>query len=136
MKFLKHTLLPFLLAGIWINASEFVRNEWLLKSFWLEHYDQMNLVFPSAPINGLVWGIWGFSFAAFIFLLSKKYSLLQTTLLAWFASFFMMWLAIWNLNVLPRGMLWFSAPLSLVEAFVGAWIIVRMSSKMDGKRKT
>ena len=27
-----------LFAGIWINTSEFVRNELLLKSYWVEHY--------------------------------------------------------------------------------------------------
>jgi hypothetical protein len=129
MKYLKNTILPIILAGIWINISEFVRNELFLKSFWVEHYEKMRLTFPSDPINGIIWGIWGFSFAVLIFFLSKQHTLLQTTLLSWFASFFMMWLVIWNLDVLPNGMLWFSVPLSLIEAFIGALIISKMSSK-------
>jgi hypothetical protein len=53
---IKKTFLPVLLATIWISISEFVRNEFLLKAYWTDHYESMGLVFPSEPINGAVLG--------------------------------------------------------------------------------
>jgi len=125
MKLFKTTVWPVLVAGIWINISEFARNELIVKADWVAHYRQLNLIFPSGPLNGLVWGIWGFSLAAVIRMLARKYTLLQTALLSWFTAFFMMWLAIGNLGVLPAGILWLAVPLSLLETAVGSWIIFR-----------
>ena len=66
--------MPVLLATIWISISEFVRNEFLLKSYWTDHYQTLGLVFPSEPINGAVWGIWSLCFAIAIFIIAKKLS--------------------------------------------------------------
>jgi len=52
---LKKTFLPVFLATIWISISEFVKNELLLKSFWVDHYQKLGLTFPSEPIKGAVW---------------------------------------------------------------------------------
>jgi hypothetical protein len=123
MYFLKKTILPVLLATIWISISEFVRNEFLVKSYWTEHYKKLGLVFPSEPINGAVWGIWSLLFAIAIFIISKKYSLMQTTLLSWFVGFVFMWVVIGNLGVLPDGLLYIAIPLSILEAFLAAFII-------------
>jgi hypothetical protein len=125
---LKKTIIPILLATIWISISEFVRNELLLKSFWVEHYQKLGLVFPSDPINGAVWGLWSLLFAISIFIISKKFSLIETTLLSWFVGFVLMWVVIGNLNVLPYGILLYAIPLSLLEAFVAALIIRKIFS--------
>jgi hypothetical protein len=124
---LKKTILPILLATIWISISEFVRNELLLKSFWIEHYQKLGLVFPSEPINGAVWGMWSLLFAVSIFILAKKFSLIETTLLSWLVGFVLMWVVIGNLNVLPHGILIYAIPLSLLEAFIAAFIIKKLS---------
>jgi ABC-type microcin C transport system permease subunit YejE len=50
----RNTILPILLAFVWISLSEFARNEFLLKSYWVEHYESMGLTFPSEPVNGIV----------------------------------------------------------------------------------
>ncbi|MCB0855036.1 MAG: hypothetical protein KDD63_22600 [Bacteroidetes bacterium] len=123
---MKKTLLPIITATIWISVSEFVRNEFLLKSYWTEHYEALGLVFPSEPVNGAVWGIWSLCLAAFIFIISKRFSLTETTLLAWFAGFVMMWLVVGNMSVLPYGILVFAVPLSLLEAFLASWIIFKL----------
>ena len=127
MNFLKKTILPVLLATIWISISEFVRNELLLKSFWVEHYQKLGLVFPSQPINGAVWGLWSLLFAISIFIIAKRFTLKETTLLSWFVGFVLMWVVIGNLNVLPYGILIYAIPLSLLEAFVAAFIIKKLS---------
>ena len=58
MKLLRSKILPLMLATIWISISEFVRNEFIVKSFWTNHYQTLGLTFPSEPVNGAVWGIW------------------------------------------------------------------------------
>lgn len=123
MKFISKTALPVLIATIWISLSEFLRNEFLLKSYWIAHYQRLGLVFPSSPVNGAVWGIWSLCFAAAIFVISKKFPLWQTSFLSWFAGFVLMWLVIGNMNVLPYGILVFAIPLSLLESFIASLII-------------
>jgi hypothetical protein len=129
---MKKAVLPILLATIWISISEFVRNEFLLKSYWINHYDNLGLAFPSNPVNGAIWGIWSLCFAIAIYIVSTKFTLLQTTILSWFVGFVFMWLVVGNLGVLPYSILPFAIPLSIVEAFLATLIIkqftVRTSS--------
>lgn len=127
MIFLRKTFLPILLASIWISISEFVRNELLVKSFWIEHYKNLGLTFQAEPINSAVWGLWSVLFAVAIFIISKKFPLMQTFLLSWFTGFVLMWIVIGNLGVLPTGILLYAIPLSLLEAFVATWIIKKHS---------
>jgi hypothetical protein len=123
MKIIKKTILPLILATAWISLSEFVRNEFLVKSFWTNHYRALGLTFPSAPINGALWGVWSLLFAVAIFILAKKFTLIQTTFLSWFVAFVLMWVVIGNLAVLPSGLLLYAIPLSILESFIAAWII-------------
>jgi hypothetical protein len=129
MNALKRIILPVLLATIWISLSEFVRNEFLLKTYWTDHYESMGLVFPSEPLNGAVWGIWSLVFAVFIYIISRKFTLWQTTFIAWMGGFVMMWLVVGNMAVLPFGILYFAVPLSILESFVAVLIIISMSKK-------
>jgi hypothetical protein len=123
MKLIKNTILPVFLATIWISISEFVRNEYLVKSFWTKHYQDLGLTFPSEPINGVVWGIWSLLFAVAIFIIAKKFTMIQTTFLSWFMAFVMMWVLIGNLGVLPYGLLLYAIPLSILESFIATLII-------------
>ena len=123
----KKALLAVLLSGIWVNASEFLRNEIFLKHYWVEHYQSLGLIFPSQPINGAIWGIWGFLFATAVYLVSRKFSQLQTTIICWLMGFVLMWLVIGNMAVLPFGILIFAIPLSLLETFVACFIAQRIA---------
>jgi hypothetical protein len=123
MNIFKKTILPVILATIWISISEFTRNEFLIKSYWTKHYQELGLVFPSDPVNGAVWGIWSLLFAVAIYIFSKKFSMVQTTLLSWFVGFVMMWVVIGNLGFLPYGILIFAIPLSLIESLIATLII-------------
>ena len=109
-------------TGVWVNASEFFRNEILLKRYWVAHFELQGLTFPSRPVNGVMWMAWGFLYAIAIFSISRKFSLMQTTLLGWLTGFVLMWIVIWNLNVLPVVILPYAVPLSLIEAFVASYI--------------
>jgi hypothetical protein len=123
MTFLRKTVLPVFLATVWISVSEFMRNQVLFQSYWVSHYQKLGLAFPSAPINGALWGFWSLCFAVAVFIIAKKFTLLQTFLLSWFVGFVLMWITIGNLGVLPLTLLWFAVPLSLLEAFIAAWIV-------------
>jgi hypothetical protein len=123
---LKNSILPIISATVWISISEFVRNEFIVKTYWTAHYKSLGLTFPSEPINGAVWGIWSLLFAISIFILSKKFSLIQTILLSWFTGFVLMWVVIGNLGVLPEGLLFFAIPLSLLESFIASLIIFKL----------
>ncbi len=120
-------ILAILLAGIWVNLFEFVRNMVLLTRLWEVHYQGMGLVFPSAPLNGAAWAIWAFVFAGAVFALTRRFGLWQTTLLGWVTGFVMMWLVIGNLLVLPLGILPVAVPMSFVEVLGAAFICRRLA---------
>jgi len=119
--------LPVLLATIWISISEFVRNELLFKSFWVDHYKGLGLTFPSAPVNGAVWGVWSLVFAVAVYIISKRFSLFETAALSWVVAFVMMWLVIGNMGVLPYGLLVYAIPLSMLETLVAAFIVKQLN---------
>ena len=123
MKTLRYIVLPVVLATAWVGISEFVRNQLLFTSFWVEHYRGLGLVFPSAPINGAIWGVWSLLFAVSIFMVTRRFSRLESTLLSWLYGFAMMWAVIGNLGVLPYKLLIFAVPLSLLEAFLAVLIV-------------
>ncbi len=116
-----------LLAGIWVNASEFFRNELLFKHYWTDHYQSLGLTFPAAPVNGMVWMLWGFLFGWAIFLISRKFDLKQTVLIGWLMGFVLMWLVVGNMGVLPVGILLYAIPLSLLEVAVATLICNKLA---------
>ena len=125
--FTSKSIIAILLATLWIVFSEFLRNQLLFASYWVGHYKSLGLVFPSAPINGAVWGLWSLLFAIGIFVLTRKFDLLATTMLAWLFGFVLMWVVTWNMGVLPSGILPFAVPLSLLESFLATWIILKVA---------
>jgi hypothetical protein len=127
MKHKYRGIISVIIAGLWVNASEFFRNNVLLKSYWAEHYKSLGMIFPSEQKNGMIWVIWGFLYAIAIYLISRKFNLVQTALISWFMAFVLMWAVTLNLNVLPIGILVYAVPLSLVEALVGSYICMRIS---------
>jgi len=121
-------ILAIVLAGIWVNLFEFVRNMVLLTSQWETHYQGLGLVFPSSPLNGAVWGIWAFVFAGAVYVLTRRFGLWSATLLGWVMGFVLMWLVIGNMMVLPFGILPVAIPMSFVET-LGAVFICRKLAK-------
>ncbi len=124
---MKKTLLPILLATVWISLNEFVRNEYVVKKYWTAYYAALGLQFPSAPVNGAVWGLWSLLMATVFYLLARKFSWVESLVTGWVAGYLMMWVVIGNLGVLPTDLLPVAVPWSLLEAF-GAVYLVRMFS--------
>lgn len=130
---MKQYVLAVFAAGVWINVSEFLRNEMLFKQQWVDKYNDLGLSFPSAPVNGMMWGIWGFLFAACIVFLMRKLTAVETFAVGWTLAFVLMWIVIWNLSVLPPGLLPVAVPWSLVEV-AGAVLIAKKVSGMPQPR--
>lgn len=129
MRTTQKNVLAILAATVWINLSEFVRNQFMLLAHWEKHYADKGLVFPAEPVNGAMWGIWGTLFAIYIFIISRRFSLVQTVALCWVAGFVFMWLVIGNLGVLPFSILPYAIPLSIIEVLGAAWIVKKMAAK-------
>jgi predicted neutral ceramidase superfamily lipid hydrolase len=121
------SIIAVILTGIWVNVSEFFRNEVLLRTYWVSHYQSLGMTYPSEPQNGMIWVAWGFLFAIAIYLISRKFNLIQTTLISWFMAFVLMWVVTWNLNILPSAILVYAVPLSLLETFIGSYICRKIS---------
>jgi len=94
----------------------------LVKAYWVDFFESFGHVLPEQAINIVIWVIWGFSVALVVYFLSRKFSLIQTTLLTWFALFVLLWLVLWNLGMLPIAILAIVVPWSFVEVLVAAWI--------------
>jgi hypothetical protein len=124
---MKRMVLAALAAGIWINVSEFVRNELLFKHHWVAQYEALGLEFPSTPVNGALWALWGFIFAACIVTVRRRTTCAGTIALCWTLGFVLMWIVIGNLNVLPVALLPIAVPWSLAEVVLAVvlaqWIM-------------
>lgn len=126
---MKEKLLAFFASGAWIGLSEFIRNELLFKSLWIEKYESLGLVFPSEMINNALWGVWSFVFAFLIVFLTPRLKFLETIIAAWVPAFIMMWLVVGNMNVLPIKLLIAALPLSIVETALAAFITYKILGK-------
>jgi hypothetical protein len=126
---MNRNMMAFFSAGVWISLSEFVRNELLLKSYWLQKYASLGLQFPSAPMNNAFWGIWSFLFAGVTLFLVGKLKFIESILVLWTLAFLMMWITIGNLNVLPFGLLLFAVPMSLLEVAVAVLLCKKLSKQ-------
>jgi hypothetical protein len=127
MNLQSRSIFAVILTGIGVNVSEFFRNQVLLKTYWVDHYQSLGMTFPSEPQNGMIWVVWGFLFAIAIYFISRKFNLIHTTLIRWLMAFVLMWVVTWNLNILPSAILIYAVPLSLLEAFIGSYICRKMS---------
>ena len=126
---MKKIVLATLAAGIWMNASEFIRNELLLKDQWVSGFESLGLGFPGTPINGMVWGLWAFTMCAVIVVLLKQLSVLRATIVTWVLGFVLMWVAMLNLGVFPKGLLAIAIPWSFIEVYGAAFIAKKVLDK-------
>lgn len=123
----RHGLLAAATAGVWIVASEFARNELLFRTTWVDHFAALGLKFETLPLNGILWTVWSFALAYVIFALLRKFPFREAVFISWLAAFFMMWLTLHNLQVLPLRLLVAAVPLSVLEVVVAAAIIRKLT---------
>lgn len=129
MKNSTKSLLAVFVAGLWISFSEFLRNELILKHYWINHYQNLGLQFPSEPLNGFLWGVWSFILAFTLFWVGRKFDWLESALISWLMSFVLMWVVLGNMGVLPTQILYPAVPLSLIEVFFASFIIQQITKE-------
>jgi len=118
-----------LLLAVWINISETVR--WVLFSkpkFDAVFHDH-GQVMPDQPINNILWMVWGVIIAGIVYFLSAKFTVVKTTLTTWCAVCVTVWIVMWNLAVLPPGLLIVAVPLSLFEIYIAALIAQKLQPR-------
>lgn len=118
------------LATLWVLASEFIRNELILKNFWVEHFKSLGLKFETLPLNGFLWLLWSAIMVYLVYKLMQKFSVFEAFLITWLVSFGGMWLVTYNLQVLPLQILFLAIPLSMLEIFV-AQVIMSKDLKIN-----
>ena len=116
-----------------MNLSEFIRNEFVIKHVWIQGFEEIGLSFPSAPVNGLVWGIWTFIFCAVLAWSCTRFNVLKSTIICWVTGFVLLWIAMWNIGILPGGLLYWAVPWSFVEVYVAAFICRRIIQSSSAK---
>ena len=118
----KKIILSIFLSGLWITFSEFLRNQILLGYVWEEHYNGLGLTFQTLPINGILWMTWSFLLAIILWKLRTKFSLSQSMFIGWIVAFPLMWITLYNLQVLPMRLLAAALPLSVLEVVIALFI--------------
>lgn len=121
------TIVSIIVSMAWISLSEFLRNTFVLHDNWVQHYEALGLFFPEEPINGAMWGLWALVYSITIFIINKRFSLVETFAISWIYGFVLMWLVIGNLLVLPYSILPVAVPWSMIESFGSAWIIRKIN---------
>ncbi len=125
----KRVIWQILLVSLWINIFETLRWVLFARPDIDKHFKAANLVLPNGPINNILWLIWGIIIAVMIFIISKKFKVLQTTFIVWITVYVMQWIALWNMAVLPIKVLWLAVPLTFINVLVGALICAKFIRK-------
>lgn len=119
------------IPSAWIAASEFVRNELLFKTLWIEHYQSIGLTFTTTKTHSLLWILWSLALTLLIGVLVKKYNFWETVGIAWAFAFPLMWIVLQNLSVLPLKLLIYAIPFSFLEIVVATYILSSYAHKGD-----
>lgn len=122
MKNYKKTVWQIFVVSLWINIFETLRWVLFAKPDIDMYFKAANLVLPNQPINNILWMVWSIIMAVMIFIISKKFKVLQTTFIVWIIVYVMHWIALWNMTVLPINILWLAVPLTFINVLIGTLI--------------
>ena len=116
------TIWLVIIISIWINIAETLR--WILfaKPYFIKHFINRNIEPPGGALYLIIWFVWGILISVIIFFISKKFSLLKSTLIIWFAVFSGIWIMLFNLNVITVPILLILMSFCFVEILIGVLI--------------
>ena len=122
MKDYKKAIWQVIIISIWINLAETIR--WLVfaKPYFISHYQSMNLEPPGGPLYLIIWFVWGILLALFIYILSRKFKLLETAIIVWLSVYSGIWIMLFNLRLLSFQILAALAAFCFIEIFIGTLI--------------
>lgn len=116
------TIWLVIIISIWINAAETIR--WILfaKPYFLKYFQNRNIEPPGGLLYLIIWLVWGILISVIIFNISKKFSLLKSTLIIWFAVFSGIWIMLFNLKVITIPVLLILMSFCFIEILIGVLI--------------
>ncbi len=116
------TIWLVIIISIWINAAETIR--WILfaKPYFLKYFQNRNIEPPGGLLYLIIWLVWGILISVIIFNISKKFSLLKSTLIIWFAVFSGIWIMLFNLKVITIPVLLILMSFCFIAILIGVLI--------------
>lgn len=116
------TIWQIIIISIWITIAETLR--WILfaKPYFIKHFQNRNIEPPGGPLYLTIWWVWGILLSLIIIIVSKKFSLLKSSLIIWFTTFSGIWIMLFNLKVVSVPILLILMTFCFIEIFIGALI--------------
>jgi hypothetical protein len=122
MKDYKKAIWHVIIISIWINVAETIRWMVFAKPYFLSHTQKMNIEPPSGPLYLIIWLVWGVLLALFIYIISRKFSLIETTIIIWLSVYSGIWIMLFNLSLVTFPILVTIAAFCFIEIFFAALI--------------
>lgn len=129
---MKKFLLSTLAISLILLLSEGIRNGYLLRTHWVEHFDAMGLVYPEDSINNLMWGVWIVGLALIMTYLSGKLSVMANAIIVWSIAYELTFVAMWNYEVLPLSVL----PIAVPWSFLVILLMAKVADQIYGRHVT
>ena len=122
MKYYKKAIWQVIILSIWINVAETIRWIVFAKPYFISQYQKMNIEPPSGPLYLIIWFAWGVLLALLIYIISRKFSLIETTIIIWLSVYSGIWIMLFNLSLVTFPILFTIAAFCFIEIFVGSLI--------------
>ena len=122
MKDFKKAIWQVIILSIWINLAETIRWIAFAKPYFVNHTQNMNIEQPSGPLYLIIWFVWGVLLALLIYIISRKFSFIETTIIIWLSVYSGIWIMLFNLSLVTFPILIAIAAFCFIEIFVGSLI--------------
>ena len=122
MKAYNKAIWQVIILSIWINIAETIRWIVFAKPYFVSHYQKMNMEPPSGPLYLIIWFVWGVLLALLIYIISRKFSFIETTIIVWLSVYSGIWIMLFNQSLVTFPILLTIATFCLIEIFIGTLI--------------
>ena len=122
MKDFKKAIWQVIILSIWINLAETIRWIAFSKPYFVNHTQNMNIEQPSGPLYLIIWFVWGVLLALLIYIISRKFSFIETTIIIWLSVYSGIWIMLFNQSLVTFPILIAIAAFCFIEIFVGSLI--------------
>jgi len=122
MKDHKKTIWQITILSVWINVAETIRWIVFAKPYFVSHYQKMNIEPPSGLLYLIIWFVWGVLLALLVYIISRKFSLIETTIIVWLSVFSGIWIMLFNQSLVTFPILFAIAAFCFIEIFIAVLI--------------
>jgi len=130
MKNHKKAIWPVVILSIWINVAETIRWMVFAKPYFVSHYQKMNIEPPGGPLYLIIWIVWGVLLAILIYIISRKFSWIETTIMVWLSVFSGMWIMLFNQSLVTFPVLLTLAAFCFIEILIAVLIAKSFQTRL------